>query len=98
MIEDDIQPTAAPNQGQPNLRHRILVVDDETAVRNLMSAVLLHAGYLVETAQDGAVAWAALQSNRYDLLITDHDMPKVTGIGNRSRGEAYGSRRIAFRG
>jgi two-component system chemotaxis response regulator CheY len=34
----------------------------------------------VDTAEDGAVAWYSLQLKRYDLLITDHDMPHVTGF------------------
>jgi len=77
MREDDIQPEVKPPQGKAPPCSRILVADDENAIRSLMSAVLLQAGY---RAQDGAVAWAALQAEPYDLLITDCDMPKVTGI------------------
>ena len=73
-------PAGAPPQGQARPVHRILVVDDETAVRLLMTAVLNGSGYHVDTAEDGAVAWAALQANPYDLLITDHCMPKITGV------------------
>ena len=80
MREDDNRPTEEPQQGQRLPCRRILVADDENAIRSLMSAVLLHAGYHVDAAQDGAVAWAALQAGPYDLLITDCDMPKVTGI------------------
>ncbi|MGO8697291.1 MAG: response regulator [Limisphaerales bacterium] len=80
MSEDDIGPTVGPQQGQQHSCHHILVADDETSLRDLMSAVLLHAGYRVDTAQDGAVAWAALQAEPYQLLITDYDMPKITGI------------------
>jgi DNA-binding response OmpR family regulator len=56
------------------------VADDETAVRLLISAVLVNSGYHVDGAEDGALAWAALQAKPYDLLITDHNMPKITGI------------------
>ena len=59
---------------------RILVVDDESIMRTLMTAVLAKSGYEVESAEDGAVAWAALQAKPYDLLITDQNMPKITGI------------------
>jgi len=59
---------------------RILVVDDEPLLRQLYAEVLVDAGYKVDAAEDGAVAWDALQLNGYDLLITDQDMPKVTGI------------------
>jgi DNA-binding response OmpR family regulator len=60
--------------------HRILVADDETAIVELMTAVLVQSGYHVDAAEDGAIAWAALQAKPYDLLITDHNMPKITGV------------------
>ena len=60
--------------------HRILVVDDESSIRQLSTEVLIHSGYVVEAAEDGAAAWQALSADRYDLLITDHNMPKVTGV------------------
>jgi DNA-binding response OmpR family regulator len=37
-------------------------------------------GYLVELAEDGAAGWEALQANRYHLLITEHEMPNLTGV------------------
>jgi acetyltransferase-like isoleucine patch superfamily enzyme/CheY-like chemotaxis protein len=42
--------------------------------------MLIHSGYAVEVAEDGAAAWEALQANRYDLLITDNTMPRLTGM------------------
>jgi two-component system, OmpR family, alkaline phosphatase synthesis response regulator PhoP len=42
--------------------------------------VLTGAGYRVDVAADGAAAWAALRLSKYDLLITDQFMPKVTGV------------------
>lgn len=44
------------------------------------SEVLIRHGYHVDAAEDGAVAWDALQANRYDLMITDNAMPHLTGI------------------
>jgi DNA-binding response OmpR family regulator len=69
---------------------RILVAEDETVIRLMITAALVRSGYEVDTAQDGAVAWAALQAKHYDLLITDNSMPKITGIGlvKRLRGHA----------
>ncbi len=61
-------------------RGRILVADDEPLIRNLNAEVLLDAGYQVDVAEDGAVAWAALQLYSYDLLITDNAMPSVSGL------------------
>ena len=59
---------------------RILVVDDEQGVRRLLEYVLNDAGYQVETANDGAAGWLALQANNYDLLITDNNMPILSGL------------------
>jgi DNA-binding response OmpR family regulator len=59
---------------------RILVVDDEPLIRRLYTEALADVGYEVDAAEDGAVAWEALQANAYDLLITDYIMPKVSGI------------------
>jgi DNA-binding NtrC family response regulator len=59
---------------------RILVVDDEIEIRLVSAAVLSRSGYQTETAEDGAAAWEALQSNCFDLLITDHNMPKISGV------------------
>jgi len=80
MFDDRIWPTAAPQQRRTRPRLRILVADDETSIRGLMSLVLARSGYEVDAAEDGAIAWAALQAEPYDLLITDHNMPNVTGV------------------
>jgi CheY-like chemotaxis protein len=61
-------------------RQRILVVDDDGDIRHLNTEVLVGSGYQVDAAADGDLAWKILQLNSYDLLLTDHDMPKVTGV------------------
>jgi DNA-binding response OmpR family regulator len=70
----------APLQSQKKPPHRILVVEDDGVIRNLNAEVLAHSGYQVDAAEDGAAAWDTLQRNRYDLLVTDNDMPKVSGV------------------
>jgi DNA-binding response OmpR family regulator len=80
MNDDEIRPTGAPQRSQTRPCHRILVADDATELRQLMTFVLARSGYHVDSAEDGAIAWAALQARTYDLLITDHNMPKVTGV------------------
>jgi DNA-binding response OmpR family regulator len=65
---------------EANPRQRILVVDDEPDIRRLNTEVLASSGYHVDAAEDGATAWNALQLANYDLLITDHDMPKMSGL------------------
>lgn len=64
-----------------NPPHRILVVDGDTAIRQLSTAVLIQSGYEVDTVDDGADAWQALNNDRFDLLITDHNLPELTGVG-----------------
>ncbi len=61
-------------------RQRILVVEDDAAIRRLNTEVLTYSGYLVDAAEDGAVAWDALQDQNYDLLVTDNTMPRLTGL------------------
>jgi DNA-binding response OmpR family regulator len=55
-------------------------VDDEPLIRQLYTEVLVEAGHKVDGAENGVVAWDALQVSAYDLLITDNEMPKATGV------------------
>jgi DNA-binding response OmpR family regulator len=59
---------------------RILLVDDFVEIRELLSTMLTRLGYEVDVASDGASGWDAFCSKRYDLLITDNDMPILSGI------------------
>ncbi len=59
---------------------RILVVDDELSLRQVYCKLLIRSGYSVDTAKDGAEGWKMLQAASFDLLITDNNMPKVTGV------------------
>jgi DNA-binding response OmpR family regulator len=60
---------------------RILVVEDDTSIRQLSSSVLKFFGYVMHTARDEATAWEALNSaDGYDLLITNNKTPRVTGV------------------
>jgi DNA-binding response OmpR family regulator len=75
-----VVPGGAPSLCRTNPARRILVVDDDLVIRRLNTGVLAGSGYEVDTAEDGAVAWQALNAGSYDLLITDHDMPNVSGV------------------
>lgn len=59
---------------------RVLVVDDDEFIRQINYEILLSAGYDVDMAEDGAQAWDALQLQSYDLLVTDNQMPNVSGV------------------
>ena len=65
---------------EANLAPLVLVVDDDLHIRHLIATHLSKADYRVDTAGDGAEAWEALNDVSYHLLITDHNMPKVTGL------------------
>jgi DNA-binding response OmpR family regulator len=63
-----------------NMPCRVLVVDDESFVRRINVETLMAAGYQVESATDGATAWDLLQTNSFDLMVTDNKMPKMSGL------------------
>jgi DNA-binding NtrC family response regulator len=58
----------------------ILVVDDEEAVRYMLSALIKSDGYAVETATDGVAAINALQAKLFHIVLTDVRMPKIDGV------------------
>src|SRR6476620_10311731 len=59
---------------------RVLVVDDERSMRELLSIVLRRDGYDVLSAEDGAAAVELLKLERVDILITDIRMPQMNGV------------------
>lgn len=59
---------------------RILIVDDERMIREVLADFLSLEGFDVETAEDGEAALAELSRNDYDLVLTDLKMPKMGGI------------------
>jgi CheY-like chemotaxis protein len=71
-----------PFAGTLEARHapRILVAEDQESMRGFLIDVLAGHGYEVTSVSDGEQAWAALAQAPYDLLITDHEMPHLTGL------------------
>ena len=59
---------------------RILVVDDEQGLRRLLNFWLERAGFVVEQAEDGIEALEKLQQCRFDIVLTDIQMPRMNGI------------------
>jgi len=59
---------------------RILVVDDEEQVRDLLTQMLEHDGFSVDTAENGEVGMAMLGKHLYDLIIIDMIMPVKDGL------------------
>ena len=59
---------------------RVLVAEDDDAVRTLICSILTDAGYNVYEACDGLEAMDSLKKRRYDVLLTDYHMPKMDGL------------------
>ncbi len=58
---------------------RVLVVDDEPAIRALVAKIVERAGLTVDTAPDGAAAIEQLEENQYGVVVVDLMMPNVDG-------------------
>ena len=69
---------------------RLLVVDDSITARTLLQSILESSGYSVKSAPDGAAAFATLQAESFDLVVSDVEMPRMDGfeLTKRVRGEA----------
>ena len=59
---------------------RILVVDDEEPIRDMLSDALVLFGYEVVTAVDGVDALEKLEKDKFDLVLSDINMPNMTGF------------------
>ena len=59
---------------------RILVVDDERVIREILAEFLSLEGFSVHTVEDGEKALTELRLKPYDLLITDNNMPTLSGV------------------
>ena len=73
-------PVARAAAPAPGIRPRVLVVDDEAAIRDLLSKTLALAEYDVDLASDGRHALERLRIIPYDLLIIDLKMPGIDGL------------------
>jgi response regulator RpfG family c-di-GMP phosphodiesterase len=64
----------------PEDRPRVLVVDDEKFIREILAEFLGMEGYFVRTAEDGSSALTEIGRSHYDLIISDLKMPKMGGM------------------
>lgn len=58
----------------------ILVIDDEDVIRDLLRETFQRKGYTVETAPDGKTALKLIESNDYDLIVSDIRLPDISGM------------------
>lgn len=61
--------------------HSILAVDDSASMRKMVSFTLVGAGYKVVEAVDGQDAYEKAQTQTFDLVLTDQNMPRMDGLG-----------------
>ena len=75
IASEPIEPTARPGRSP-----RILIIDDEAAIRESLDTLLTLEGFTVSMAADGAAGLDLVSRNEYDLLLLDLALPGETGI------------------
>jgi two-component system chemotaxis sensor kinase CheA len=77
------QPPDDEHRGMPG--HAILVVEDSITSRTLLKAILESAGYRVGTAVDGVDGYTTLKTAKFDLVVSDVEMPRMDGFDLTAR-------------
>lgn len=83
-VRDAVQAPEAADR-EESRPSAVLVVDDSITTRTMEKNLLETAGYTVQVAADGLEAWAALKTDRFDLVVSDVDMPRLNGFDLTSR-------------
>lgn len=78
--EQSTQLHVQDDSGATNDQQHLLVADDSFTSRGLLQSILEAAGYRVTTANDGSEAWRILKQQRFDLLVSDVEMPGMSGF------------------
>ncbi len=61
------------------MKRKILIVDDDEQIRNLLKAFLKISNWEIDCASNGEDALKLIEKKYYDLVITDYDMPQMNG-------------------
>jgi EAL domain-containing protein (putative c-di-GMP-specific phosphodiesterase class I) len=75
-IKDDLDNSSQPPRGPV----RVLLVDDEEAIARGLGRLLKAAGYAVTAAHDGALALKAIETETFDVIVSDIQMPNMDGL------------------
>ncbi len=59
---------------------KLLIIDDEKAIRNALREILEHEGHQVDEAENGAVGYEACKKGKFDVVLCDIKMPKMDGM------------------
>ena len=76
-------PSAKSASPEPLLgasRKQVLVADDDLSIGTLCAVMLTRAGFAVTRAEDGEQAWETLRCEQFHLVITDYNMPRISGL------------------
>jgi CheY-like chemotaxis protein len=79
-FEQEGKHTVDGSQERPTARGRILVVDDDAAVRTFLAEFFAQQNFDVRTAQNGGQALALLQVEAFEVIFVDFHMPGMTGL------------------
>lgn len=71
-----------------NDRKKVLIVDDESGMRHMLSVLLEREGYDIETAENGQVGLNKIKSEDYDLVLCDIRMPEMDGLSFLERAKS----------
>lgn len=82
VVQEEVKPVVVPEKPRAL---KIMVVDDDAHMRNVVSRLLAKAGHTVTQVSSGREALAQTERSRFDLLLTDHAMPGMTGLELASR-------------
>jgi len=86
-----LRASADPEAISSNAAKRVLIADDEPGIRYILERALGSVGYNASSVSNGEEAWEALSEEYFDLLITDHDMPRLTGVNLLRRIRGFSS-------
>ncbi len=91
-VSTNIIPSAKARALEANAKKKILVLDDSLTTRTLQRSILVNCGYQVEVCGNPKEALKVLSENHFDLIVTDHEMPYLTGVefvGKLRENKAY---------
>src|ERR1700744_6213598 len=75
-----LAPQAKANATSPETSPRILIIDDEAAIRESLETLLILEGYVVDLAPEGQAGLRAIDSRTYDLVLLDLALPGQNGL------------------
>ena len=71
---------AQMEEPRPHAKRRVLIVDDDEALSGVFARALTAVDYLVQSARDGREASRLLETESFDVVVTDISMPEMTGV------------------